>query len=97
MSNFQSTFDVPFKSFVNFTPGSVNISIASAYSSLNGLAGRLSSYSFPWTATINAVQHAYGEIKNLTLTKEIPWIINVNDSIIYEGISTLDIKSNIVI
>jgi hypothetical protein len=61
------------------------------------LAGRLSSYSLPWTTTINAVQHAFAEIKDLTLTKEIPWIINVNDSIVYEGISSLNVQSTIVV
>jgi hypothetical protein len=61
-SNFANSFEVPFKDFSNFLNASVTLTVASAYSSVNGLIGRMSAFSpNPWSYTFNAGQHAFSE------------------------------------
>lgn len=86
LTNFQSSLEITHKDFVNFSTGNVTLSISSAYSSLNGLSGRMSNYSVAWTYIFNAGVHNFSEVTpSITLTKTIPWIVAVGANITISG------------
>ena len=99
LSNFVNSFEVPFKDFANFINGTVTVTVASAYSQLNGLSGKMSAFSTnPWIFTFNAGQHAFDEQKStITLAQPIPWIVPVGTTITIQGSASVTLYSKIVV
>ncbi len=97
-TNFQSSFVIPNKDFINFSAGSVTVSISSAYSSIFGLGGRLSPYSTPWTYTFKAGSHAFSDTKSgITFGSTIPWKVTIGSSITIQGTSTVPLYNTMVV
>ncbi len=98
-SNFQSSFIILNKDFVNFAAGSVTVTIASAYSSIFGLGGRLSPYSSPWTYTFKAGSHAFSDAAKagITFSAAIPWRVPTGSSITIQGTSTVQLYNTMVV
>lgn len=98
LSNFQSSFEVPFKDFVNFKAGvNVTVSLASAYSSIYSAFGRLSNFSGSWSTTFKAGNHAFSESRaGVTLTSTIPWTVPIGYNLVLSGTTTGNVKNTIV-
>jgi hypothetical protein len=98
LSNFARSFEVPFRDFAAFVSGSATVTVASAYSSLNGLSGKISAFSTnPWKFTFIAGQHAFSEVSStITLTAPIPWTVTVGATITVQGSATVGLMSKIV-
>lgn len=98
LSNFQSSFEVPFKDFVNFKTGvDVTVTIASAYSSIYSAFGRMSNFSPAWSFTFKAGNHAFSESRaGVTLTSTIPWIVPIGYNLVLTGTTTSNVKNTIV-
>jgi hypothetical protein len=62
LGNFVSRFEVPFKDFIAFKPGQVNVSLSSATSKTSSLSSRKSNYSAPINITFNAVKHHWSKV-----------------------------------
>ena len=60
LSNFHSSFVVPFKDFASFSSGFVSVTVASAYSSQSSAGGRISPFSpYPWLFEFRAGPHSF--------------------------------------
>lgn len=74
LSNFQSTFEIPFKDFSAFSNGFVTVTVSSAYSSQNSAGGRISPFSpYPWSFVFRAGPHTYAnEYMGIDLVTPLP-------------------------
>ena len=99
LSNFVSTFEVPYQDFTSFKAGEVTVKLASATSKTSSLASRKSQYSNPATLTFTATKHLWSSIDldQVSISEEIPWKVRVGESIHLVGTTLNGLRNKIVV
>lgn len=77
LSNYVSSFIIPYENFASFSKGPVTLYISQAYSTTESAYKRTSDFSPPFSMMFNATQHHYQIIEQSGLNS-IPLKVNVN-------------------
>jgi hypothetical protein len=93
LSNFESSFQVPYSQFVDFSIGSTSLEISQAFSSTESAASRTSDFSAPYTIFFNATTHNYAMCSNQSAFNSIPYQVNTGDIIRILGQAKVDLEN----
>jgi hypothetical protein len=94
LSNYESTFKVPFREFTAFNVGTTNVQIVQAFSLSESAIARTSDFSAPFNIIFNATQHHFAFQKKNDLAA-IPLKISSDDSLRIVGHAEEDLSNEI--
>jgi hypothetical protein len=97
LSNYESTFQVPYSQFSSFSSGPTTISISQAYSSTESAASRTSNFSAPYSIIFNATSHNFAKFSNQNPFQPIPYRVQAGGSIKIAGTTLIAVENEVIL